>query len=225
MTYDDKILRWNNFHAILFSFLFILYTLLPVRYPVIIAGGLSFLVYWLLHYEFLRKYSPFAGYANWITLLRIILIILVGVLYKKIPEFALFAIGLSIVCLDGLDGFTARKLKQESEFGAYFDLETDAFYVCVFSIILFEKDMAEYWIIVPGFMRYLYGIVILIIGKKSDDEIRSKYGPLIAGIFFISILSPFILSTKYYYPVLIISSALIMLSFLYSFIRIFRIRS
>lgn len=225
MKIGIKILRWNNIHVILFSFLFFIYIILHVRYPVIVAGGISFLYYWLIHYSTLKKYEPFAGFANWITLLRLLLTIILGILYKNLPDYILFIIGLSIVCLDGLDGFIARKFNQTSEFGAYFDMETDAFYVCIISIILFEKGFVGYWIIFPGFLRYLYGLIILLIGKKSNEEIRTKYGPLIAGIFFISILSPFILSIKYYNPILIISSALLMISFVYSFVQILRIRS
>jgi phosphatidylglycerophosphate synthase len=225
MKTELKIVQWNSFHAVLFSFLFILYTVFPTIYPVIFAGLFSFLVYWLLNFETLKTYKPFAGYANLTTLLRLMLVIVAGLLYNNLTDINLFIIGLSIFALDGLDGFIARKLNQESEFGAYFDMETDAFYVCIFTIILFEKGLAGYWIIVPGFMRYLNGTIILFLGKKSEEEIRSKIGPLIAGLFFMAILTPFVLSKKYYHPVLIVSSALLVLSFLYSFIRIFRVKS
>ena len=105
MTTNIKIAKWNNFHAILFSLLFILYSVLSTRIPVIIGGSSSFLIYWIM------------------------------------PGSFLFIIGISIFCLDGLDGFIARKYKQTSEFGAYFDMETDAFYVFLYTIILFEKGI------------------------------------------------------------------------------------
>lgn len=224
MNGEFKILRWNNIHAILFSFLFIQYTIFPVRYPLIVAGGFSFLFYWLINYNALKTFRPFAGYANRITLLRLILIIVSGIWYNELSDIIIFILGSGIFCLDGLDGFIARRLKQTSEFGAYFDMETDAFFVCIFSIILYEKGLAGYWIIIPGFMRYLYGLVILLTGKKSNEKIRSRYGPLIAGLFFCALLSPFLLSVKYYGPVLIIASGLLMLSFAYSFFQIQGIR-
>ena len=225
MKNEYKIQKWNNFHAILLSFLFILYMIFPVRYPVIIAGGLSFLVFWRMHFELLKSYKPFAGYANLVTLVRLLLIISSGIWYKHFTDFGLIFIGLSIFSLDGLDGLIARKLNLESVFGAYFDLETDAFYVCVFTIILFEKGLTGFWIIIPGFLRYFYGLLIFIIGKKSDEEISIKYAPQIAGLFFMAILSPYILSEKFYLTFLIISSVLLMLSFLYSFVRILRIKT
>ena len=224
MNPQNNILLWNKIHSILFSSLFVLYTIVQVRFSLIIAGGISFLFYGLIHFHLLKTYKPFAGYANRVTLLRLILVIISGIFYENLADFVLFTIGISIFCLDGLDGFIARKLNQTSEFGAYFDMETDAFYVCVFTVILFEKGFAGYWILIPGFMRYFYGIFILLFGRKVKEEIRTKYGPLVAGIFFVSILSPFVVSPTLYSPVLIISSALLMLSFLNSLIRIFRIR-
>lgn len=219
MTNENKIERWNNIHAILFSCLFVLYTVFPSRFPVIIAGVLSFAIYWTIHFNTLKKIQPFAGYANWTTLTRLVLVFVAGLYYKNIPDFVMFLIGFTIFCFDGLDGFLARKLKQESKFGAYFDMETDAFYVCVFAVILFEKGYAGYWILLPGFMRYLYGSIILLIGRKSKENIRTKFGPLIAGIFFVSILSPFILSPILYIPILFGASFLLFLSFIYSFLQ------
>jgi phosphatidylglycerophosphate synthase len=147
------------------------------------------------------------------------LVIVAGIFYKSLPDIIMLLIGITIFSLDGLDGYLARKFKQVSKFGAYFDMETDAFYVCIFSAILFEKGFVGYWILVPGFMRFFYGTIILLIGRKSKDKIRTKFGPLVAGIFFVSILSPFVLSSVFYLPVLIISSALLLLSFGYSFVQ------
>ncbi len=219
MTNDVKILRWNNYHAILLCFLFILYTVMPVRFPVVIAGTLSFLYYVLINFDKLKAIKPFAGYANRITMVRLILVIITGLFYKHMPGILLFIIGISIFCLDGLDGYLARNFNHKSDFGSYFDLETDAFYVCVFTIILYEKGLAGYWIIIPGFMRYFYSLIILLIGRKATEEIRTKFGPLIGGIFFVSILSPYILPEKFYFPILIISSVLLTLSFLFSLIQ------
>lgn len=219
MTYDVKIIRWNNFHSVLFTLLFILYTVLSLRFPVIIGGAISFLYYWIIHLGILKTFKPFAGYANRTTSLRLILVIIAGIFYNNLPDFVLFFIGISIFSLDGLDGYLARKFNQKSEFGAYFDMETDAFYVCIFTIILFEKDFAGYWILIPGFLRYFYGTIILLVGRKAKEEIRTKLGPVIAGIFFVSILSPFVLSSAFYNPALIVSSSLVVMSFIYSFIQ------
>ena len=151
--------------------------------------------------------------------MRLILVIMAGVFYKNVPDFELFLIGFTIFCLDGLDGYLARKFKQVSEFGAYLDMETDALYVGIFTVILYEKGLAGYWILITGFMRYFYGTIIILTGRKSQDKIRTKFGPLVAGIFFVSILSPLVLSSAFYMPVLMISSSLILLSFAYSFIQ------
>ncbi len=225
MKTESKIVRWNTVHAFLFCCLFVLYAIFPVRYPVIVAGALSFLYYWVIHFDILKRFKPFGGFANWVTLIRLLLILGSGIWYQHIPDFGLIVIGVVFFSMDGLDGWMARKFNQKSEFGAYFDLETDAIYVCVFTIILFEKGLAGFWIIVPGFMRYIYGVLIFMIGKKSDEEISVKYAPQIGALFFMAILSPYILPEKLYHPLLIISSVLLMLSFLYSFVRILRIRT
>ena len=219
MTNDFKIERCNNFHLILFSCLFILYNIFASRFPFLIAGIFSFLYFWIININTLKTYQPFAGYANRATTVRLILVIMAGVFYKNVPDFELFLIGFTIFCLDGLDGYLARKFKQVSEFGAYLDMETDALYVGIFTVILYEKGLAGYWILITGFMRYFYGTIIILTGRKSQDKIRTKFGPLVAGIFFVSILSPLVLSSAFYMPVLMISSSLILLSFAYSFIQ------
>jgi len=78
---------------------------------------------------------------------------------------ALFAWGSAIpvaavatVCLilDGVDGRIARRRNEVSRFGAWFDNETDAAITMVLSVGLLVFDVAGWWVLAIGAMRYLY---------------------------------------------------------------------
>lgn len=60
------------------------------------------------------------------------------------------------LCLDGLDGYLARKNKSCSVFGARFDMEIDAFLALVITLFLWQSERLGAWVLLLGLMRYVF---------------------------------------------------------------------
>lgn len=58
--------------------------------------------------------------------------------------------------MDALDGPLARTRGLASDFGARFDMETDALLVLVLSLLVIHFDKAGSWILAAGLMRYAF---------------------------------------------------------------------
>ena len=61
-----------------------------------------------------------------------------------------------LISLDGVDGFFARREKLSSDFGARFDMETDAFLALVISLLIWKSERAGIWVLGLGLMRYAF---------------------------------------------------------------------
>ena len=101
------------------------------------------------------------GPANLVTLARAVLVaLLVGALAAPawvsdhaLPVAALAAVAL---LLDGVDGWVARRWHCESDFGARFDMELDAFLILVLCVHLLAMGKAGTWVLAIGAMRYVF---------------------------------------------------------------------
>jgi phosphatidylglycerophosphate synthase len=100
------------------------------------------------------------GPANYVTLARAILVVVVATSIGRAPKTSLpwFVIGLItlIAILDGVDGWVARRTGTASAFGARFDMETDAALILVLSILVWQHGKAGVWVLLCGLMRYLF---------------------------------------------------------------------
>ena len=104
------------------------------------------------------------GYANTITAARAALACLAGAIalcadgFLRNGPLVIFLIGLATVALvlDGLDGFLARRFGEVSDFGARFDMETDAFLILVLSLAAVTLNKAGPWVLAIGLMRYAF---------------------------------------------------------------------
>jgi phosphatidylglycerophosphate synthase len=98
------------------------------------------------------------GPANYVTMIRVVLVALVAALIGRpaTPEVLWSVIGLAalMAALDGLDGWLARRTRMASEFGARFDMETDALLILVLSILVWQHEKAGPWVLLCGLMRY-----------------------------------------------------------------------
>src|SRR5579863_250476 len=108
---------------------------------------------------------PF-GAANWVTLIRSVIALFL--LALGISGFGQ-AIGAELrwvaitgallaLCLDGVDGFLARRLGQASVFGARFDLETDALTMMALALLVWATNQTGPWVLLSGLMRYIFVI-------------------------------------------------------------------
>ncbi len=213
----DKIKKWNDRHAFL----------------LLLAGGLSlycgrlellslmalgsFLYYILSHRDLWMGYKPFGGYANWVTSFR--LSMLISFVFLSLSNELLAGLLLLVVVLDVVDGYLARKMNQQSDFGLYFDMETDAFFVALVSMLLYFKGMMPAWILIVGFMRYLNVAIYQILRLKPKKEPKLRFASVIAGALFVVLAISFVLPTSIRYYSLLIVSILVTYSFGRSFLN------
>lgn len=168
---------------------------------------------------FLKKMPLLIGYANWVSIIRLVTIIIVFIFYESIDEQVLFYIFLVAILLDGLDGFLARKFGHVSQFGGVLDMETDALLVLILSWIHVDMQSIGWWLLIPGGFRYIYGLLFSWFEQNPMVDFPPKIvRATIAVIFFFSLLTPFVLSQELSTLILSIASVLIILSFSLSII-------
>jgi phosphatidylglycerophosphate synthase len=107
-----------------------------------------------------RLTAPTFGAANSVTLGRAVLALLLiaslGVAATSALGWLLVAVSVAAVTLDGVDGALARRRGESSEFGARFDMETDALLILVLAALVWQHDKAGAWILLAGLLRYLF---------------------------------------------------------------------
>ena len=103
---------------------------------------------------------PTFGAANTVTAVRAVFVVLAAAAIGRSPSpsVAWFVVGAAIAAtvLDGVDGWTARRFRQTSAFGARFDMEVDAALIMVLSVLASTWDKAGAWVILSGLLRYLF---------------------------------------------------------------------
>jgi len=162
---------------------------------------------------------PPGGYANLITGMRLILVVIGSFLLSIVAKEWIFVIMGSAVLLDFVDGYLARKYNQESTFGQFFDMEVDAFFVLLMCFYYYQYQEIGWWILIPGLMRYVFKIFTAIIPKEGFVETKKRYAAIVAGTFFTILLACILFEIPY---ALLIGSIAIILSFSVSVIEYLR---
>jgi phosphatidylglycerophosphate synthase len=126
-----------------------------VALVVALGGGAA-----ILRYLPQKHPHPSFGPANAVTLARAVPTALVAALVVEpgttaAAAFATVA-GTAVVVLDGFDGRLARRHGVASEFGARFDMETDALLVLALAVLAWRWDRAGAWVVLSGLARYLF---------------------------------------------------------------------
>jgi len=107
------------------------------------------------------------GHANRITLFRAILISAVAALLGFNPSedvaIATTVVAMVALLLDGLDGYVARKTDCLSDYGAQLDMELDAFFTLLLSILVYQWGYAGEWVLFCGLARYGWLLVQLFV--------------------------------------------------------------
>lgn len=112
------------------------------------------------------------GAGNRVTLARLVLVCLVGSAIAVPSEalgdrfvWALVPIATLAALLDALDGSIARATGSVSAFGARLDMEADALFVLILSVLLWRLDKAGVWVVAIGGMRYAFLAAMLIVPR------------------------------------------------------------
>jgi len=214
MTIAQTIQNWTTFHALLILVATAFCFLLSDTIPLIISAVLSFA---LLIRLTSKQWTPkrHFGWGNLLTSLRLTLLLLTTLFFKELPNYLIAAAGLIILIGDGIDGKVARQQNELSEFGEYFDKETDALFIHLFCLSAVFKNLLGEWIILIGLLRYLFVLYLFLTGKKGHKERRSKAGRYIFVFVSCSVIIIFLP-----FPGLpLAASAISLLLLIYSFGR------
>lgn len=129
------------------------------------------------------------GPANAVTQLRaalatvlVVPLVLPGMLAGSSADavtaaWAVLAIAAFTLSLDGIDGWLARRSGLASRFGARFDMEVDALFGFVLSVLAYQNGKAGAWVLALGLMRYVFvlaGWLMPWLAAPLDDSFRRK---------------------------------------------------
>ncbi len=139
------------------------------------------------------------GAANVVTLARAALVALLAALIREAPwesvAWLAVTLGTTVALLDGVDGFLARRSDQASEFGARFDMETDAFFVLVLAALVWVHGKAEWWVLGAGALRYLFAVagwVLPWMRASLSPTLRGKSMAVVQMVGLLVALGPII---------------------------------
>ena len=214
-----RVKGWNTIHSLilLLSSLEVLY--LRTTLFLSCTGLLSFSWFLASNDGMLKSSRGSANHANRITFLRLCLTLLLGLLFPLMGDALIAVIALVIIIMDRLDGYLARRFNSISEKGAHFDRETDAFFVCILCAVIYLKGYLDVWILLVGFMRYLYAVLLFLLNLSHRKDPSSRFAQIVAGILFCTLITPFVLPEYVYSPCVIFSSILLIVSFSHTFMN------
>tara|TARA_B100000029_G_scaffold282755_1_gene276643 strand:+ start:2055 stop:2762 length:708 start_codon:yes stop_codon:yes gene_type:complete len=145
--------------------------------------------------------GPGLGHANRITLLRTTLIvpiaamITIPVTLNTTGAWWIITISAIALMLDGLDGRVSRIKQCETTFGAKFDMELDAFFLFILSVLVWQSGKIGVWITAIGIIRYAFVISTLLapwLGQTLPESFRRKLICAIQGISLLICLGPIV---------------------------------
>jgi len=156
------------------------------------------------------------GRANAVTALRAGLL---GLLPVADPA-GLIALSLVILTTDGLDGWLARRGDLESEFGAFFDKETDALFLLLLCGLAAVDDRLPVWILGAGLLRYVFVPLLFLLPAPKKTEERSSGARYVYTAMVLALLTAFLPYPDLYEPLVALASGALVLSFARSLWRI-----
>lgn len=146
-------------------------SVLPLGWPCAVAAVGCYAIVTTLVIASLPRHAPHRsfGLANSVTLTRALLTALLwGVLAELLfgdmlvldsqMRWLLVLIATAALLSDGIDGWAARRSGMASDFGAHFDMEVDAFFLLVLSMLVHATGEIGGWVIASGVIRYAFVI-------------------------------------------------------------------
>jgi phosphatidylglycerophosphate synthase len=118
-----------------------------------------------------------------------------GLLGESSPAIAwpAAAIAASILLLDGVDGWLARRGGWVSAFGARFDMETDALLILLMAALSWQLDKVGAWILLSGVLRYLFvaaGLIWRWLRRALPESRRRKTVCVLQVLSLLTVLTP-----------------------------------
>jgi phosphatidylglycerophosphate synthase len=137
------------------------------------------------------------GAANQVTIVRGAMVALLGALLgehaSRATQETAVAVASAALLLDGVDGWLARRSRMTSGFGARLDMETDAVFVAVLSLLAWQFGKAGAWVLISGLMRYLFAAIVALIPalqRPIPSTFRGKSIAVLQMVALIVVLAP-----------------------------------
>jgi phosphatidylglycerophosphate synthase len=149
----------------------------------------------------LPHYHPFQriGSANRVTIARGALTALLAGLIGEPSSAAVcwFVVVIATITavLDGVDGWFARRTQMQSAFGARFDMETDALFILVLAILVWQSGKVGGWILIGGVLRYAFVVASMLLPwlkRPLPPSQRRKTGAVVQMVALIVAIGPII---------------------------------
>ena len=139
------------------------------------------------------------GAANQTTVARGVLVAFLAVLLFERTDTRAQLVALVVACLaatlDAVDGWLARRTRMSSEFGARFDMETDAVFILVLSLWAWRLGKAGPWVVAGGMLRYAFVVAAVFLPAMRGDLPASFRRKAIAALQMVALLiviAPFV---------------------------------
>ncbi len=185
--------QWDRFHCLGMLIMSAVFLAGGVLLPMILFSLLSFSFLWIRGWSAISHLRPAGGMANRVTLARFAGLILLILFRERLTRMEITS-GLAVlILLDGLDGYIARKRKEKTTFGAWFDMESDALFVCLVSCVLYLDGLIGWPILIPAFLRYVNVFILWLLNLHGFREGRTRLGPAAAVTMFLVLAADFIL--------------------------------
>jgi phosphatidylglycerophosphate synthase len=145
--------------------------------------------------------GPGVGLANRVTLARAAIAIPVGGLIVHgdplgpIGGWWVIALSTAVLILDGVDGKVARRTGTDTAFGARFDMELDAAFIAVLSVLAWASGKVGPWVLLIGLMRYLFvfaGLFFPALRAELPESRRRKIVCVAQGVVLLVAVGPII---------------------------------
>jgi phosphatidylglycerophosphate synthase len=159
------------------------------------------------------------GPANGVTALRAGLLVLLPPAAAGAPA-PLIALSLFILAADGLDGWLARRADLDSEFGAFFDKETDALFLLLLCALAAFEHRLPVWILGAGLLRYAFVPLLFLLPAPKNTEERSSWARYVYAAMVLALLTSFLPVPALYLPFVALATGALVLSFARSLWRI-----
>ena len=212
--------QWDIIHSVFILIALAAFHLTGWYWPVLAVAFLSVILMWTSQWYTISHLKPAGGYANWVTLLRYIMLLLIAAFSGVWPLWSLGLLLSIPLLLDGLDGYLARRLNQTTKFGGMFDMETDSLFIVLAGMILYKRNIVGAWLLPAAYIRYFYVLLLALLQLNRLQEKSTRFGPFIALIMFVSLILEFLFQSSATWIILFTASCLIVISFAYSFFGI-----
>jgi len=184
---------WTFWHALIMLIATSVSMIIDARFLLIWTASVSVGVFIITHYPVWVKIYPAGGYANHVTFGRFALLIVALSMQSLLIPIAFVGLIIMVMIADGIDGYLARKLRQSTRFGEVFDVEVDAFLALSLTLLIWLEHRDCMWVLAAGLLRYGFVIIYRLLGWHDRQRPAMPEAKVIAVIFFISLLIPFVL--------------------------------